>query len=141
MSFAGIAAGDGKRPIWAVVTHLDHVEAKARYEQGRLVAHWAMARKGEPVILMGDFNDSPDSPLHRLLAGPDTGLRDTWEAMGGGAGPESFTHHGFSGTPQKMRMDWILVSSHFEVLDARILHDNEGGRYPSDHFPYMVELK
>jgi endonuclease/exonuclease/phosphatase family metal-dependent hydrolase len=51
------------------------------------------------------------------------------------------THHGFTGIPQKTRMDWVLVSKHFRVVDARIIRDNAEGRYPSDHFPYLVELE
>ncbi len=140
MNFAALIPKAGGSVIWAAVTHLDHVGATARYEQGRLLAQWAQSKR-RPVILMGDFNDSPESPLHRLLAGADTGLCDTWEKTGGKAGPESFTHHGFKGIPQQSRMDWILASAHFEVLDSRIIRDNEGGYYPSDHFPYMALLK
>jgi endonuclease/exonuclease/phosphatase family metal-dependent hydrolase len=90
---------------------------------------------------MGDFNDSPGSPLYQMLTAPETGLTDTWEKSGGGEGPDSFTHHGFKGVPQQSRMDWILASSHLAISDAVIIRDNENGAYPSDHFPYLVEVQ
>ena len=52
----------------------------------------------------------------------------------------SMTHHDFRGVPGKCRMDWVLVSGEFKVKDARIIRDHFGGRYPSDHFPYAVEV-
>jgi endonuclease/exonuclease/phosphatase family metal-dependent hydrolase len=53
---------------------------------------------------------------------------------------KSYTHHGFDGIPKKARLDWILVSKHFIVRDASVVRDHDGGRYPSDHFPYVVDL-
>ncbi|MCK9274971.1 MAG: endonuclease/exonuclease/phosphatase family protein [Syntrophales bacterium] len=140
MNYARLQVKENKRSLWVVVTHLDNVGAKARYEQGRLLAQWVRSKK-EPVILMGDFNDNPGSCLYKMLTAPETGLIDTWEKSGGGEGPESFTHHGFKGSPQQSRMDWILASSHFTISDAAIIRDNEKGAYPSDHFPYLVEVE
>ena len=45
-----------------------------------------------------------------------------------------------NGTLQKARIDWVLVSPHLRVTDARIIMDRFEDRYPSDHFPYMVDL-
>jgi endonuclease/exonuclease/phosphatase family metal-dependent hydrolase len=50
------------------------------------------------------------------------------------------THHDFHGNCCKFRMDWILVTPEFRVLDAFIVRDHMNGRYPSDHFPYTVNL-
>jgi len=52
----------------------------------------------------------------------------------------SMTHHEFSGIPKKFRMDWILVTGDFRIIDGTIVRDNSGGRYPSDHFPYVVDF-
>jgi len=122
------------------VTHLDHLGIEARSRQASIVAEWVQGLT-EPVIVMGDFNDNPDSPVHHILTSRNTGLRDTWEMMGRHEGPESFTHHGFQGIPQIARMDWILVSRHFRVRNAFIIRDNENGRYPSDHFPCVTDLE
>ncbi|OPX40556.1 MAG: hypothetical protein B1H13_06920 [Desulfobacteraceae bacterium 4484_190.3] len=85
-----------------------------------------MAERKEPVILMGDFNDIPGSNVHQLLGRKER--------------QDGFTHHGFTGIPQKGRIDWILASSRFAIRDAVIIQDHFNGRYPSDHFPYMVDL-
>lgn len=126
--------------IWVVVTHLDHIGAIARVNQGSLIADWVSARGGAG-ILMGDFNDSPFSPVHRVLVSPATGLRDSWQLLGRAEDEASMTHHGFTGVPARCRMDWILVTREIRVLEGTIVRDHMAGRYPSDHFPYMAELE
>ncbi len=139
LSYAALACkGEGDR-FWVGVTHLDHVGVAARLRQAEMLARWVKDRSG-PVILMGDFNDAPDSPVHRVLTDPGVGLEDTWRILGRSENARSHTHHGFEGVPQKTRMDWILATRHFRAADAWIIHDHRGRLYPSDHFPYMVEL-
>lgn len=140
MSYGRFMDRETKERIWCIVTHLDHQGTEARRCQGEMIADFVRRRRG-PVILMGDFNDRPGSAVHGILTGPDTGLCDTWQVLGREEDEMSMTHHGFRGTPQKTRMDWILVSTHFRVVEARIIRDNRHGRYPSDHFPYAVDLE
>lgn len=132
------ARGSGEE-MWVAVTHLDHKGVKARYEQAGMIASW-VKKPRRPVILMGDFNDVPGSTVHQRLIKPRTGLRDTWQVLGREEDADAFTHHGFTGIPQNGRIDWILVSHHFRVKDAVIIRDLFKGRYPSDHFPYIVNL-
>ncbi len=139
MSYARLRGSETGREFWGAVTHLDHVGAVGRLEQGRIIADWLTGRSA-PVILMGDFNDAPDSSVHRLLTGRDVGLIDTWEGLGLPEGPSSMTHHDFYGVPGKFRMDWVLVSRELRAVEARIIRDHCNGRYPSDHFPLYVEL-
>jgi endonuclease/exonuclease/phosphatase family metal-dependent hydrolase len=131
---------EGGIPVWAGVTHLDHAGPEARLQQARIIAGWFKKVQG-PAILMGDFNDRPGSPAHGVLTASGTGLRDSWELLDGEEGEASYTHHGFSGVPGKSRMDWIMASSHFRVKRAEIIRDHINGAYPSDHFPYLVDLE
>jgi endonuclease/exonuclease/phosphatase family metal-dependent hydrolase len=140
MSYAKLWSTEDKRPFWVAVTHLDHMGVEARFQQARRIARWVQGRKS-PVILMGDFNEGPEEAVHQMLTGPDTGLKDTWQMMGHPEDSKSPTHHGFRGIPQKKRIDWVLVSAHFVATECRILNDRFGDRYPSDHFPYMVDLR
>lgn len=140
MSYAKLRHNKSGVHLWVVVTHLDHIGTEARLNQATMIANWVETVKG-PVIIMGDFNDSPDSPVHQALTAPETTLRDTWQILKRKENQESFTSHGFDGIPQKTRMDWILVSPHFNVTDAIIIRDNKAGRYPSDHFPYCIDLE
>lgn len=139
MSTATVEAPGSCRRFSVAVTHLDHMGAKARFEQGNIIAGW-VREQSDPVILMGDFNDGPDSKVHGLLVDGATGLSDSWEVLHLPEGNESFTHHGFSGIPQKSRIDWILTTKPPHVKKAIIVHDQFDGRYASDHFPYYVDL-
>ena len=139
MSYAKVRVDERGDPVWVSVTHLDHMGTEARYRQAKIIADWIKQRTA-PVILMGDFNDSPGSPAHGLFTAPETGLKDTWSVFGCSETADSMTHHGFSGVPQKARMDWIMISPHFKVKRTDIIKDTIDGRYPSDHFPYMAEL-
>jgi len=140
ISYGHITLRASGRSLVVAVTHLDHLGTEARRHQAAMLAEW-VATHGDPIILMGDFNDTPDGIVHGMLTAPSTGLSDTWQIMGGVNDSTSFTHHGFTGIPTKSRMDWILVSTHFIVSDVRIVHDRFGKRYPSDHFPYLAELE
>lgn len=134
-----VAVRESGGKMWVAVTHLDHKGVNARYEQAGMIAAW-VRKRNEPVILMGDFNDVPGSEVHQRLIKPQTGLLDTWQALGREEHVDAFTHHGFRGIPQNGRIDWILVSRHFRITDAIIIRDRFDDRYPSDHFPYMVHL-
>jgi endonuclease/exonuclease/phosphatase family metal-dependent hydrolase len=123
----------------ALVTHLDHVSDEARLEQARIIGRW-MASRSEPCIIMGDFNDGPGSPVHRVLSGGYREMVDTWQALSKEEGEKSMTRHDFRGNPKKFRMDWIFHSPEFSVRDAVILRDNRDGLYPSDHYPYLATL-
>jgi endonuclease/exonuclease/phosphatase family metal-dependent hydrolase len=139
MSYLKLIGRERGKSFWVAVTHLDHIGSEARFEQASLLSRWVKEREGA-VMLMGDFNDDPQSRIHQLLAGPESTLRDTWQSLGRGDSGDTGTHHGFTGVPQDQRIDWILVSRNFRVLGARIVRDDFDGRYPSDHFPYMVDL-
>ncbi|MFO7783361.1 MAG: endonuclease/exonuclease/phosphatase family protein [Desulfatiglandales bacterium] len=125
--------------LWAVVTHLDHMGVEARYRQAQLLADW-VSKQAEPVVVMGDFNEGPESRVHAALTSERTDLMDTWQRMGGEEGESSYTHHGFDGVPRIARLDWILASRRLIVEDIRIIRDREDGRYPSDHFPLLADL-
>jgi endonuclease/exonuclease/phosphatase family metal-dependent hydrolase len=140
LSFAEVRVEASYRKMVAAVTHLDNMGVEARYQQAKIIAQWANRQKA-PVVLMGDFNDSPASRVHRALTVPETSLRDTWEMMVQEEGESSFTHHGFSGKPRLTRMDWILVDFNFKVTHVEIIRDNLNGKYPSDHFPYIADIE
>jgi endonuclease/exonuclease/phosphatase family metal-dependent hydrolase len=139
MNFGHFRELETGREVWVAVTHLDHMGRVGRLEQGRIIAQWVQACSA-PVILTGDFNDSPDSSVYRLLTGSEVGLVDSWVELGLPEGEVSMTHHDFHGVPQKWRMDWVLASRELRAVDARIVRDHLDGRYPSDHFPFFADL-
>lgn len=87
-----------------------------------------------PVVVTGDFNTTPDTPVHSLIS---RDLADAWSGSARRSGPEG-TFHAFKGQADR-RIDWILVRG----LEARTIETvtrNQNGRYPSDHFPVLTEL-
>ncbi|HEY6643733.1 MAG TPA: endonuclease/exonuclease/phosphatase family protein [Povalibacter sp.] len=89
----------------------------------------------ENVILTGDFNTTPDSPVHATLTAR---FADAWIASPERSGPEG-TFHDFTGRPDR-RIDWILFRGP-TLLRTRTVTTHVEGRYPSDHFPVVAEFE
>jgi endonuclease/exonuclease/phosphatase family metal-dependent hydrolase len=140
ISSAHLEVKETRRRLWFSVTHLDHISERARIEGARMIRDWTLARRA-PTVLAGDFNDAPGSETHRILTLPEGPFLDSWERLGRVEDESSFTQHGFTGIARLGRIDWILITPEFRVVDAAIGHDQKDGRYPSDHFPYMVDLE
>lgn len=124
-------------------THLDHRGSVARAESAKLLRRTIEALGGTPVVLLGDFNCTPGSPPYDTLTlpwGNGGELLDTFSLAQDSAGG-SGTFHGFRGTRDGGRIDWILVNRRWRVLHCEIDHSQQEGRYPSDHFPVAATLE
>lgn len=130
-----------QRDLWFYFgdTHLDHISQEAR-EHGAIMLRDLFQRLARPAILAGDFNDLPTSPVHRTLTGPGSPFRDSWELLDL---PEAgiSTQHKFDGEYFGGRIDWILITDPFRLKKAQIITYNQANRYPSDHFPYCIDLE
>lgn len=127
---------DGRR-FYLLNTHLPYrgEDEDARLRGARAIARWLRALPNDvPMVLTGDFNTLPSSPSYAEFKGL---LQDAWIAAAQRTGPEN-TFHAFTGQPQK-RIDWILVRG-LRTDAMRTVDSHEDGRYPSDHFPLVVEL-
>ena len=102
--------------------------AAKRAPEAEAVHEYVEAHKEYPIIVCGDFNDNPISYSHRTIA---NGLTDCYETTGKGIGL-SYNQKGFY-----VRIDNILVSSHFEPYNCRI--DNKMDA--SDHYPIICTQK
>jgi endonuclease/exonuclease/phosphatase family metal-dependent hydrolase len=129
------------RDLWFYFsnTHLDHISALARIHGARLIREF-FGDQGRPLILAGDFNEAPDGAVFQALTGPCPGLADTWRALHP-PGEDPPTQHHFDGQPRGHRIDWVLATPPFRVIKAAVVRYNSAGRYPSDHFPYIVEVE
>ncbi|KAF1726553.1 endonuclease [Pseudoxanthomonas mexicana] len=128
---------DGKR-FYLFNTHLpyrDEDEA-ARLKGARAIArHLATLPDDVPVVLTGDFNTTPDSDAHAVLAGT---LQDAWTTAPRVEGIDA-TFHGFTGKADR-RIDWIFVrGAQLESITSVTTRWNN--RYPSDHFPLVATLR
>lgn len=125
-------------------THFDHLGTIARLESAGLARkRLAELADGAPVVLTGDFNCGESSEPYRRLVGTDGAWLDTLRVHAPAidpAGEATFT--GFGLHPGKERIDWILCTPAWEVLDAGIdRHRGTEGRHPSDHEPVFATLR
>jgi endonuclease/exonuclease/phosphatase family metal-dependent hydrolase len=131
------------RPILVMNTHFDHVGQAARLESARLIATRAAEMgQGCSIIIMGDFNcDEDDPPYHALLGAGGQGLFDVYRRVHPVRSPNEATFHAFDASATAgNRIDWILASSHFDAIEARIDRRLFGGRPASDHFAVHAKL-
>lgn len=125
-----------------VNTHLDHVLEETRLEQIKVLIREVenLNTEGLPLILMGDFNDSPESPVRKTIL-DSLDLKDPWIEEGF---PEETSHHGFMvNNGEQMsgyRIDWILVPQAFAVEGIRLEKKSFNGIYPSDHYPLLATV-
>jgi len=96
-----------------------------RAEQAQLLCDH-IAACPNPVIVCGDFNDTPNSYVYNLLA---TGLSDTFREKGAGFGTT------FGGALPLLRIDYVLTEPRFIPYSCETVH----GRF-SDHYPVFVSL-
>lgn len=127
-------------------THWDHESQPAREKSAALILQRIAQRsfKSEPVLLMGDFNAGEDNAAFRTLLGggqapAPVSLFDTFRALHPNA-TDVGTYHAFKGNRTGAKIDAILATPGFRVLDAGLVHLVENGRYPSDHFPVTATV-
>jgi endonuclease/exonuclease/phosphatase family metal-dependent hydrolase len=122
-------------------THYDYQKDLARNESSKLILKEIKRIAGtQPVIFMGDLNGGNETEWYQAIANSDI-LQDTYkEAKHPYAISGSFNGFG-SNVDSDDIIDHIFVSKKFTVLKWGILTDTYHGKYPSDHFPIMAELK
>lgn len=123
-------------------THLDHIGEQARREGvALLLRRIETLRAGRPVILTGDFNAEPSSPVvARVVA--DSALRSAWDTAPIRSGSAwSFSDFGQLPEEERPLIDYVFYSGGLEVVSCSILPDTLGGGYLSDHAPVEARLK
>ncbi|MDA2929646.1 endonuclease/exonuclease/phosphatase family protein [Acidobacteria bacterium AH-259-O06] len=122
---AKVRIGDSKQEIIFVSIHLYQTAEQKFAQAQKLVEIYRDETK--PVILAGDFNSTPDSPVMNLL-------RQHWYASD--KGEDHFT---FSSTNPRREIDFIIYRprDRFEVLESRVIDEPEA----SDHRPVLLVVK
>ncbi len=97
--------------------------SKIRAGQAKSIARH-IAASPHPVIVCGDFNETPQSFAYRQIA---QNLHDTFKKRGRGLGTT------YAGNIPALRIDYILCDQSFKVINNHIL---KGNGY-SDHYPVI----
>lgn len=122
-------------------THFDHMGDTARKKSAELILR--KIRELNPdkyaTIVMGDFNSEPGQPAIQTLetmlfetrnqSEAILGNADTWNAFRFQEKPKGWIDHIFT-----YPKDWFQVRKYATLTDSYDL------KYPSDHFPVLVEL-
>jgi len=115
--------------------HWDGASARSRLRSADALLGWLDPEL--PWVVLGDLNATAADPaVARLVAG---GLRDALAHLGE-RGQQAATHHRWDGSTAGTRIDFVLVTSRWDVLAAHIDHTRPGGRLPSDHWPVVADV-
>jgi endonuclease/exonuclease/phosphatase family metal-dependent hydrolase len=127
--------------LLAMKVHWDHQGLVARQESGKMIKNWLSRnlRKGEAVILMGDFNaEVAEESVRQLLGGSD-GLVDTRMAATDGTIGPAISFNGFQPFPDGGELiDHIFTGADITVRRHGVIAQHENGRVASDHFPVVA---
>jgi endonuclease/exonuclease/phosphatase family metal-dependent hydrolase len=140
MTWMTVQPKNSKINLLVVNTHLDHVKKETRLQQIKVLANeikriWD---KKSVLMIMGDFNDSPESDVRKILMDEIPSLQDSWKVFNS---IEETSHHAFNGECQNgARIDWILVDKKAQIESCIMDKEKTEGRYPSDHFPIVCTL-
>ena len=123
--------------------HYDHIGQQAREESSKLVmAQVSLINKeNAPAILMGDFNVKPDNAAYSTItSNPDWQDARLISEIPSYGPAGSFTSFDWDKMPDGI-IDHVFVKGDIKVIRHGILTDNYGKKYPSDHFPVLVEVE
>lgn len=122
-------------------THFDHIGNKARTESAKLILQKIKELNTDklPLILMGDFNLTPDrDPIAVITSELKDSRAITRKAP---YGPEGTFNSFKFDAPMKDRIDYVFVNDQVEVKRYAVLTDSKDQRYPSDHQPVFVNVE
>lgn len=119
-------------------THFDHQGIEARQHSAELLLELigtARAVSETPIIVTGDFNAERTEKTYETLllkylfdTKPDTDKTGTFCGFEVGAIPCK-------------TIDYIFGSAEWNLNAYKVIRDNDGKYYPSDHLPVLVELE
>lgn len=120
-------------------THFDHVGMVARAESIRLINDFINQFDSRiPLVLMGDFNFTPDDENYKSLT---SRLTDCYSIVQDSDAP-SATFNGWKADREATRrIDYILVNDHISINKYSVDQPKtKKNRQLSDHYPVAVEI-
>jgi endonuclease/exonuclease/phosphatase family metal-dependent hydrolase len=131
--------------FFAFNTHFDHLGKEARRESARLLLQKVAELSGKtPAVVTGDFNATPtDEPIRIVTDKTDPlHLLDSKEMS---ATPHYGPTGTFTGFGSKERddqpIDYIFLKGPWKVQRHATLSQTWGGRFASDHFSVLAQLR
>jgi endonuclease/exonuclease/phosphatase family metal-dependent hydrolase len=124
------------RKFLVMNTHFDHIGAEARKKSAGMLKQKASDLAPDiPMIITGDLNCTRDEEPFQILTN-----NDLIELIDPASMPEG-TYCTFAVNSQACRaIDYILLSNEWRADQYKVITDNDGSYYPSDHLPVMITL-
>lgn len=121
--------------------HFDHIGNVARINSSKLLLEKAKQIAGNnPAICVGDFNGTPETKHIQILTNSKYFIDSRNISKDIPYGTEGTTSRFDVNDPQEARIDYIFVTPNIVVNKYGTLNEAMHRRYPSDHFPIMVQL-
>jgi endonuclease/exonuclease/phosphatase family metal-dependent hydrolase len=113
--------------------HLGLTVRERRFQRDRLLSDAILLSRHlhHPLVLMGDFNDSPFSVIHSRLR---RNFQDACRATGKRWAPT------FRAGVIPLRLDYIYLSNNLRVVDCSVRNDPLA-RVASDHLPVVATVE
>ena len=132
-----------EKPVRVYNTHLDHISYFARVRGLRQILRRISVRYGEapgPVILMGDFNATPQSRTLRRWIAADLRRDSYWGILQRGD-EVGRSYHGFTGKTRGEPIDYIFTSRDLLLREVELRRDHPMEGFPSDHYPVVAQVE
>lgn len=127
--------------------HFDHRGPQARLESAKLMrTKWEEFQNDNiPLVITGDFNTDEDKAPYAALVNAEgftgTKLVDSYRVTHPERSPNEQSFGDWKGIRAGTRIDWILHSPDLVTRQSVINYTQDGGRYPSDHYPVEAVLR
>lgn len=124
------------RKFLVINTHFDHMGAEARKQSAAIIKNKATELSPEvPVIITGDFNCTPEEEPYQIMK--DGELLEFVDPASQPLG----TFCGFEVNKIECKtIDYIFLSSEWRADRYKVITDNDGRYYPSDHLPVTLSV-
>ncbi len=135
--------GESKSVLRFFNAHLDHNGKIARKEGLKLILNKMQEKnlvRKLPVILTGDFNDTPENGLFDVIDEFEP-LASCYDLMSEEEKVNALTFHGYKGGMEGNPIDYIFTSQEIELLSTAIVRDKVENGYPSDHYPIVCQMQ
>lgn len=135
--WAKLKSRETGKELYFFDTHFDHIGKEARKQEAiLLLAKMKEIAGGDaPVFVCGDFNMDTDDPSMAPLL---SWMREAaMEAPGADRGS---TFNGFGLDTRPLKIDHVFFRD-AEAVSYRIVRDDFGVKYVSDHYPVLAEFE
>ncbi len=139
-SWAKFKEVESGKEFFVFNVHYDHEGKVARYNSSLLLLERIkQIAEGYPLFATGDFNAVPEAEPIRLIY--DSGkLNDSYQVTLEPPYGTVGTFNAFNiDAPMQNRIDYIWVTPGITVARYGVLNDIRHGRFPSDHFPVVID--